>query len=209
MNILLETGLPEMIEGVPISPDYRNMIRFDQILQHPEMPEGEKLYLGLCQLWPEIPQDTEWAVHKLLWFYSCGRLTDEKGKPDKAQQEFPRAYDFEKDAELIYAGFYAAYGIRLTTIRFLHWWEYIALLSGLPDTTQMGRIMYYRTVDIAQVKDKHQREFLAAQQKRWALERQRKPLHRTAQELEQATLERVRRRDEEVRRLMQEEKKGR
>ncbi|MCM1295667.1 MAG: bacteriophage Gp15 family protein [Muribaculaceae bacterium] len=209
MNLLLENGLPEEINGIPISPDYRNMIRFDQILQHPEMSESEKLYLGLCQLWPEIPQDIEWAVHKLLWFYSCGHLANEGGKPNKVQPEPLRAYDFDKDSELIYAGFYAAYGISLTTIRFLHWWEFIALLSGLPDTTQMGRIMYYRTVDISQVKDKHQREFLGTQQKRWSLERQRKPLHRTAQELEQATLEKARRRDEEVRRLLKEEKKGR
>lgn len=84
--------------------------------------------------------------------------------------EAPRAYDFEQDAEMIYAGFYAAYGISLTTVDFLHWWEFMALLMGLPDTTQMGRIMYYRTVDLSQVKDKYQRGFLEEQRKHWALD---------------------------------------
>ena len=32
MNILLERGLPEEIDGVPIYADFRNMIRFEQIL---------------------------------------------------------------------------------------------------------------------------------------------------------------------------------
>lgn len=209
MNLLLENGLPEEIDGRPISPDFRNMIRFDLILQDERMSEGEKLYLGLCQLWPDIPQDTEWAVEKLLWFYGCGQDKKETG-PGGARREMPRAYDFAEDAALIYAGFYAAYGISLTTIPFLHWWEFMALLAALPDTTLMGQVMVWRTTDLGNIKDKHQREFLAAQQKRWAI---KKGLHapaRTAQELEQATLERVRRRNEEVRRLMEEERqKGR
>lgn len=56
MNILLEEGLPEEIDGIPISPDYRNMVRFELLLQEKDMPEAERLYLGLTQLWPEIPR---------------------------------------------------------------------------------------------------------------------------------------------------------
>ncbi len=204
MNLLLENGLPEEIDGHPISPDYRNMIRFDLILQDEEMSEGEKLYLGLAQLWPSIPQNAEWAVEKLLWFYGCGRKAKEDG-PDSSHSNKPRAYDFDQDADLIYAGFYAAYGFSLTTTPFLHWWEFMALLSALPDTTLMGQVMRWRTADLSEIKDKHQRKFLAAQQKRWALKKQLRAPARTAQEMEQATLERVRRRNEEVRRLMEQE----
>ncbi len=201
MNILLEEGLPEEIDGIPISPDYRNMVRFELLLQEKDMPEAERLYLGLTQLWPEIPQDVDYAIRKLMWFYGCGRPEPEKkGRPAR---EAPRAYDFEQDAEMIYAGFYAAYGISLTTVDFLHWWEFMALLMGLPDTTQMGRIMYYRTVDLSQVKDKYQRGFLEEQRKHWALDPLLSSPRRTAQEIEQATLERARRRSAEVRRMME------
>lgn len=209
MNLLLENGLPEEIDGYPISPDFRNMIRFDLILQDEKMSEGEKLYLGLCQLWLDIPRDAEWAVQKLLWFYGCGQDKKEGG-PSGARREMPRAYDFAEDAALIYAGFYAAYGISLTTTPFLHWWEFVALLTALPDTTLMGQVMRWRTADLSEIKDKHQRKFLEAQQKRWALKKQLRAPARTAQELEQATLERVRKRNEEVRRMMEEERqKGR
>lgn len=201
MNLLLETGLPQEIGGIPISPDFRNMIRFELILQDERLSESEKLYHGLRQLWPAIPQDVEWACGQLLWFYGGGQK--EKGGNDAPPPRAPRAYDFDQDAQRIYAGFYAAYGIRLTTVRFLHWWEFLALLAGLPESTQMGQILYYRTVDLAKIRDKHQREFLAAQQKRWALDSLTAGPRRTAQELEQATRERVRKRSEEVRRLME------
>lgn len=84
---------------------------------------------------------------RLTWFYSRGELEgasagQEGGKPA------PRAFDFDQDANLIYAAFYAAYGISLTTVEFLHWWEFMALLEGLPENTLLKRIMYYRTVDI-------------------------------------------------------------
>lgn len=203
MNILLEAGLPEEIDGVPISPDFRNMIRFELVLQEKDLSESERLYLGLTQLWPEIPQDVDDAIRKLMWFYGCGR--SEPAQKVRPAREIPRAYDFGKDAEMIYAGFYAAYGVSLTTLDFMHWWEFMALLMGLPDTTQMGRIMYYRTVDLAQIKDKAQRDFLAEQQKYWALDPLLPSPRRTAQEIEQATLERARRRSAEVRRMMMEQ----
>ncbi len=66
----------------------------------------------------------------------------------------PRAYDFDKDAALIYSAFRTTYNIDLATVDFLHWWEFRALLFSLPDTTPMGRIIYYRTVDISEIKDR-------------------------------------------------------
>lgn len=206
MNLLLENGLPEEIEGHPISPDYRNMIRFTLLLDDESLPEAERLYLGLSQLWPEIPQDVGWAVEKLLWFYGCGQEKREDG-PGGTRRSEARAYDFDRDAAMIYAGFYAAYGISLTAIPYLHWWEFMALLTALPDTTLMGQVAYWRTVDLSKIKEKHQREFLAAQQKRWALPKRHTVPPRTASELEQGTLARVRRRSAEVQRLMEEEQK--
>lgn len=205
MNLLLEAGLPEEIEGIPISPDFRNMIRFEMLLRDESLTEAERLYLGLSQLWPQIPEDANWALQKLLWFYGCGA---KEHAPGRGARQPDRAYDFEQDAGMIYAGFYAAYGISLTTVDYLHWWEFMALLAGLPDTTQMGRIMYYRTVDLDQVEDKHQRQFLAEQKKHWALDSLIKTRRRTAEQVKQETLARARRRSEEVARLMREEQGG-
>ena len=78
MNLLLENGLPEEIDGRPIYPDFRNMIRLEQILKDEKIPAALKLACGLRQLFAEVPEDTEYALQKLLWFYSCGRMEEEE-----------------------------------------------------------------------------------------------------------------------------------
>lgn len=165
MNILLETGLPEEINGLPIYADFRNMIRFEQILQDAELSTQEKTICGISQLFETPPQDMAYAIEKLLWFYLCGHESSGEGTAKQTE----RAYDFDKDASYIYAAFYTAYGISLTTAEFLHWWEFMALLEGLPETTQMAQIMRFRTTDLSSIKDKTQRTYYADMKKRFAL----------------------------------------
>ncbi|MFV0412764.1 MAG: bacteriophage Gp15 family protein [Oscillospiraceae bacterium] len=165
MNILLETGLPEKINGAPIYADFRNMIRFEAILEDAEFSPTEKIMVGLNQLYAESPKDIEAAIEGLLWFYFCGRP---QGKGQGTRKTAPRAYSFEEDSSHIYSAFYSAYGISLTTVKFLHWWEFMALLEGLPDTTKMSQIMYYRTVDTTGMKGE-QKKHAEAMKKRFAL----------------------------------------
>ena len=66
-NLLLEQGLPESIDGIPIYPDFRNMIRFEQILQDAGLSNAEKVRLGLIQLYASIPDDVEHALDGLMW----------------------------------------------------------------------------------------------------------------------------------------------
>lgn len=196
MNLLLENGLPEEIDGVPIYADFRNMVRFEQILFDDGLTETEKATLGLAQLFAHLPPGgAQQATEKLLWFYSCGE-TPPAGKPQTTRTA--RAYDFDKDAKYIYAGFYAAYGIALTTVPFLHWWEFMALLQSLPDTTLMGQIMRWRTVELAQIKDKHTRAYYSDMKRRFALPRRTAAHVPSATELTRANKERVARRFEEA-----------
>ena len=193
MNILLERGLPEEIDGVPIYADFRNMIRFEQILLDDALPEAEKARLGLGQLFDQLPPGgAERAVERLMWFYRCGREADEDEAPAPARAKTPdRAYDFDADAPLIYAGFYAAYGISLTTVDFLHWWEFVALLEGLPESTAMGQLMRWRTMDLSQIEDKKTRARYAALKRQCAVGRAPKAHNATAQEIARRNKERV------------------
>lgn len=200
MNLLLENGLPEEIDGRPIYPDFRNMIRFEQLLQDDTLPPHIKLMCSLQQLFERVPEDLDYAVQKLLWFYNCGKSPKDAAGGRAGMRPPERAYDFDKDAPLIYASFVAAYGMHLTEVDYLHWWEFTALLQSLPDTTPMGRVMYLRTVDLDTIKDKTQRKILAEQKDHWRL----KPLHtppagRSIAELEQAARDQTRRRLEQAR----------
>lgn len=56
-----------------------------------------------------------------------------------------RAFDFRQDANYIYAAFRQAYGIDLHRERGrLHWHEFVALFTALPEDTRMAQIMAIR-----------------------------------------------------------------
>ncbi|MFV0351431.1 MAG: bacteriophage Gp15 family protein [Oscillospiraceae bacterium] len=192
MNILLEHGLPDKISGVPIMPDFRNMIRFEAILQDEELTPYEKTEHGLRQLFKQIPQGFEQSIKDLVWFYMRGAEQAKRTGNRKA-----RAYDFSADASYIYSAFYASYGINLTTVRFLHWWEFMALLEGLPESTMMAKIMGYRTMDINKIQNKEVREQYLALQNQWAL-KSNHYIGKSVEEIQTANKEKWKRRFEEA-----------
>lgn len=167
--LLLEGGLPETIDGVPIYADYRNMIRFEQILDDDSLDDTEKTALGVRQLFDELPPGgIERAVDRLQWFYSRGKVTDTEEKLPAGKKTI-RAYDLVYDAGCIYAAFRQAYQIDLSEVEFLHWWAFLSLLENLPDNTAMAQRMQLRTMDLNEIKDKKMREHYKKLQKQVAL----------------------------------------
>lgn len=55
-----------------------------------------------------------------------------------------KTFDFKFDCDLIYSSFMAAYQIDLFNCKFLHWWKFMALFSGLPESTKMREVMGIR-----------------------------------------------------------------
>ena len=187
MNILLLDGLPEEYEGIPICADFRNMIQVDRILCDPEYSNTEKTLAALYQLYPTIPDDVEKAINGLVWFYTRGKGEIESGI--SARRTTNRAFDFEEDANMIYAAFYATYGLSLTTVEFLHWWEFMALFEGLPETTLIQRVIYWRTADLSEL-PKYERKHVEKMRRLFALKRPAsKPM--SVDELNQQTKQRV------------------
>lgn len=52
--------------------------------------------------------------------------------------------DYELDSDLIYSAFLGQYGIDLVDVEHLHWHKFLALLSGLNDSTRLREVMGYR-----------------------------------------------------------------
>lgn len=167
--LLLEGGLPETIDGVPIYADYRNMIRFEQILDDDSLTDVQKTMLGVSQLFDELPPGgLERAVDRLQWFYSRGKAASEEDGQQGGKKSV-RAYDLIYDAPCVYAAFRQAYQIDLIEIPYLHWWAFLALLENLPDSTAMAQRMQLRAMDLKGIKDKKMREHYAKLQKQVAL----------------------------------------
>ena len=67
----------------------------------------------------------------------------------KCKDSGPRVMDFHQDAALILAAFRQAYGIDLFQEQGrLHWLEFLALLSGIPQNTRLSEVMEIRACKV-------------------------------------------------------------
>lgn len=196
-NILLYKGLPEKYEDIPLSTDFRNMINVEIImLEDDTLDEREKVLASLYQLYENIPADIHKAINGLRWFYTRGKHDEDDEPALYSRQSIKKPYSFSQDANMIFAAFYATYGINLATTEYLHWWEFSALFENLPETTLMWRVMYWRTVDIAEL-PKHEKKHVQKMRDIYALkERGKKPM--SIEEINQKTKDDVVRRFAEV-----------
>lgn len=163
------------VNGVEYSihADFRTVLRCFEIQgQKQELSESE--LLDMLKLFYNINQltATEDHVNKMFWFFSCGREKEKKKFPRKiAGINDKQPFDFEEDADLIYAGFMQQYGIDLQESN-MHWWKFMILLENLGSGTRLQKVMEYRTVDTNN-KDmsKKEKDFYKAMQRYYGLDR--------------------------------------
>jgi len=147
MNLLTDR-LPACVEADgarwPIDPDFRLMVELESAVTSPNGLEPGMLEGLLGRFYPQdIPPDPEAAVDGMLWFYRCGKK-EEGGNSGHSGKS--RAYDFDQDAEALYASFLQAFKIDLTTDN-VHWWQFRRLMFGLPPETPFAQRLHYRTAD--------------------------------------------------------------
>lgn len=157
MSLLGLHGLPVDYNGIPLDTDYRTMVAVELALYDEELSEIERIMAALNLLYPgysepdiPCPANLEEALQGLAWFHSCGK-SDKNGNKKEAANSPKKYYSFEQDAAYIYTSFSAAYGIRLVEIEYMHWWEFIALFSNLPEKTLMAQILYCRAADTSKL----------------------------------------------------------
>lgn len=146
------------------------MIKFEQLMQDPEVTNEEKTWLALRLFYHQIPDDIEKAVDKLLWFYRCDKrdnLYTMRAKKKKSRYA-DRIYDFEYDDDYIYAAFMAQYHMDLHRVRYLHWWKFRAMFNALAEDSQFVKIMEYRAVELDKV-PKEKRTFYRRMKMLYAL----------------------------------------
>lgn len=173
LNVLYEE-FPESVSvhGVryPIETDFREWIRFSELVEDDEVPWQVKCGLMLRWYCKEIPEDLEAAVYALGDFLAARSLyPDEDTKEHKATGK--PAFSFMDDAGCIYAAFTEAYGIDLQKVPCMHWWKFKTLFDGLPDDTEIKQRMIYRSIDPRTIKDKNERKRVQKIQKEIALKK--------------------------------------
>lgn len=165
-SILLDY-LPETVEvnGIeyPVNSDFRAGIIFEKILHDDELDNEEIVYTALDLYYiDERPDNIQDALNGILYFYSCGgKKKDQENSPKAQSINQPRIYDFDYDADYIFAAFLTQYGIDLNEIEYLHWWKFQALFKSLESHNKIVEIMGYRATDLGKIKDKKERSRIA------------------------------------------------
>ena len=153
--------------------DFRTILRCYEIAEKNTKgkhisPEG---LIKMLSLFYEVSERmTEEHIDQMFWFMACGREKQKKHFPRKAAGiNGNTPFDFEKDADLIYAGFYQQYRIDLQKSN-MHWWKFMILLENLGEETRLSRLIEYRTIDTnSKNLSKEARNFYKAMQRYYKL----------------------------------------
>ena len=155
MSILTDV-LPDYIEidgkRFPIRSDFKTWIRVSAVIFGGE-DEVIKTAKILSLVFPKLPDRLDSAMQAVIDFYQPRRQS-------AVGDDMParRIYDYEHDAEMIYAAFLQQYGMNLNAID-LHWWQFRAMFDNLNDSTQFIKVVGYRAVNLSEIKDKEQKKY--------------------------------------------------
>lgn len=140
----LEEKLPDTVEykGLfyKLTPSFDNVLKLLSIEEDNNLDSDEKLELMLHFLLGEENYPVEHGL--LLEIFRVLFPSHKEGGTAKI-------YDFNQDAQYIYAAFKQAYGIDLFEEQGrLHWLQFIALLQGIPDDTKFAQILQIRSTPL-------------------------------------------------------------
>lgn len=157
---LTKKKLPQAVEVggrfYRIKTDYRYWLRFLQIIKQPAtVADFDFLYID------EKPDNKQAGIDELVGFcFVKSPLPRSSGGSGNV------VFDYEQDADLVYAAFYEQYGIDLLKVN-LHWHQFNALLNGLHGT-KLDDVIAFR---VFEPNDKSTYEqYMRKMQQAWELE---------------------------------------
>lgn len=132
----------------PVRTDFRDVLRYDRILKG-DPGDGSLLEEALRFMLGVLPDDAAGAVDQLNWFVRCGDGEEKRHRPSPKLLgvNCEKPMDYGLDARLIWSAFRRVYQIDLRQTRYLHWWDFQAMLEELPEDVRLNRVIRYRTID--------------------------------------------------------------
>jgi hypothetical protein len=115
----------------------RVLTLLSEVFPSKELTDIQKIYITVSSLTNAPPKEGifELIIHELF--------------PKNKKADDQKTMDFEQDAALIYAAFLQAYGIDLYAVRNqMDWRIFIALLKGIPENTELSRIIKIRSMKV-------------------------------------------------------------
>lgn len=154
---LLTEGVPSSLviagKECPIKTDFKVWIKFSEIMGR-DVSDVEKITETFKLIFEKLPPNLFEALTEIMNFYRCGR-PERKTKTGGAPQK--KIFDYDFDADLIYAAFLQQYKIDLCNAE-MHWWKFKTLFDCLSEETKFMKVLGYRSIDISKIKDKKQKQ---------------------------------------------------
>jgi len=157
----VKVKLPDKSDGgifYGINADFRNILRIFAMLKDRNIPEYKKIEKLIQWFYNFSDVDVgktsiDDFIESFLDFVN-GDKRERRNKRDVGgdvpYMEFHEPqFDFDFDAEEIYAGFISEYGIDLTETDFLHWYKFKILLGNLPSGSAFKKKIELRVMDLS------------------------------------------------------------
>lgn len=152
--------------------DFREWLRFADMLGDKDIPQKEKLLFMLNWLYDPPDTVTDELVTSLCGFYRAEGLEnvryDTENDESSDTVHRPPVLDWKYDAKYIIGDFLRFYSIDLLTAE-MHWWRFRILFSALPDDSQMMKRIAYRGADIGLIQNESERKRVMRMQQLFAL----------------------------------------
>lgn len=162
-------------EEYGILTDFREWIRFSDMLGDNDLTDEEKLYLLTNWLTDDPRKITAELVNAVFSFYRADALNpdlvendNENDREEESQPKRPPVFSWKYDAKFLIGDFRRYYGIDLLSAN-MHWWEFLCLFAALPEDSQCRKRIDIRSTDLSKIKDKERRNQIAAIQRIIAL----------------------------------------
>lgn len=160
MNILLEdmpTSLYVKGHCIPIYTDFRDIIEIYISIVNGETEETLNLTFGLIKSEDDFVYAYENPTEFMEGFNNFLNMEEEQEEGSGGTSK-RQVLSYETDAPYIVGAFRECYGINLLEIKYMHWYEFNALMLALNEKTELKRRMMYRGMDASKIKDKEEKK---------------------------------------------------
>ncbi|WP_153124683.1 Gp15 family bacteriophage protein [Peribacillus tepidiphilus] len=133
---------------------FDNILRLFEMFDDDSLLEWEKILWALEILVFEYDELREISFEEQFELFKFLMKEFLEIDLDKPSEEQKKIMDYKKDAELIYASFFAVYKIDLFEMHGkLHWKKFQALLTHLDDNSPFKQAIGYRTMKVPTAKE--------------------------------------------------------
>ncbi|MBO1515607.1 Gp15 family bacteriophage protein [Metabacillus bambusae] len=161
MSFTLTTTFDDCFEfkdkAFTVDMSFDNILLLFEMFDDEGLYEDEKVYVALQMLINEFDNlefDTHEEAYELFKYVLNEFLDIDLDKQSESEEKQVKMYDFVKDAELIYASFFAVYKLDLFNLKGnLHWRKFEVLLTHLDDNSPFKQVIGYRTMKIPSEKE--------------------------------------------------------